>query len=114
MANKKIVKVKEIYLYTGLTDQAADCVECIKLLKSSNIPFILLNYNDQEDQHKLNFESLSTWTFGEEGSSYKKEFYQYPILIYDVCYDDWSIVKHADHGLNEIKKSNIFKLSKYI
>lgn len=103
----KLVKIKDVMLYTGLTNGAADCVEALKQLKEAGIKFALLSYNDQVEQHKANFEALSTWTFGAGDSTYQKVFTDYPIMTWDECYDDWSTQRHAAHGLTEIQQSSL-------
>jgi hypothetical protein len=99
----KLVKINEIYLYVGLTEHASDCFEAIKLLKAASINYTLLNYADQEDSHKANFEALSTWSFGAADSVYQKQFKQYPILTWKEYNDDWSSLHHAAQGIEEVK-----------
>lgn len=104
----KLVKITNVHLYVGLTDGAAECVEVLKLLRNSGIKYTLLNYSDQDQQHKANFEALSTWNFGSRETSYKKTFTDYPILVWQECYDDWSTVQHGAQGIKEISKSSLF------
>ncbi len=105
MSDKKIVKIKQAHLYIGLTDSAHDCQLAVELLKAANVNYTLLNYNNSEEQHKVNFDSLSTWTFGVD--NHKKIFTDYPILTWVECFDDWSSNVRAAHGLTEIKESDL-------
>lgn len=109
MSGPNLVKIKEVSLYVGYTEHAPECYKALKLLKDSGIKYTLLNYSDQEHQHKANFENLSTWNFGPKDSPYQKQFTSYPILIWEECFDDWSTHLHAAHGLKEISESMIFK-----
>ncbi len=111
-ATPQLVKIKEVILYTGLTEGAADCVRVLKLLKSEGIKYTLLNYSDQDHQHVENFNALGTWTFG-PGEGYKKVFTDYPILLWKECFDNWDIYQHAATGIDEISSVIEDKLIPY-
>jgi hypothetical protein len=103
----KLVKIKDIHLYVGFTESSADCYEALKLLREFGIKFNFLNFGDQDQHHEANFKALGTWSFGLNSQS--KQFNDYPILVWDEFYDDWSTCRCAAHGLSEIKESNVIK-----
>lgn len=103
----KLVKIKDVHLYTGFTESVGDCYIAMKLLRASGVQFNFLNFSDQDEHHKANFTALSTWNFGAD--AHKKEFTDYPILVWDECFDDWGVYRRAAHGLQEIKDSDVLK-----
>jgi len=105
MADKQLVKITGIRLYVGFTESSADCFKAIQWFKTNNIPYILMNYSDQEQQHKANFDALSTWDWGLEGI--KKQFTDYPFVTWEAKYDDWSTHNMCAHGLQELLDSEL-------
>jgi hypothetical protein len=109
----KIVKIKEVYLYIGLTDSIADSYAAKKLLDEKGIKYGLLSYNDPS-QHKSVFDSLNTWTWGDIKLNAQREFKDFPILHWKAFYDDYEQQVHNAVGLEEIKKSDLLKYAKLI
>lgn len=109
-----LAKIKDVTLYAGFTAGAGDCYKVLQLMKQAGVSVNFLNYSNLEDHHKANFEALSQWTFGNEDTTYgkglyNKEFTDFPILIWDECWSDFTIVRHAAHGLKEISKCAVLK-----
>jgi hypothetical protein len=105
MAN--IVKINKVNLYIGFTETAADSYAAMKLLDDAGIKFNKLVYND-DAAHAGVFAALTSWSFGKEGSNYRKEFKQFPILHWTEYHDDWDQVLHVADGLEEIKACTLF------
>lgn len=103
----KLVKIKDVHLYLGLTDTIADSYEAFKLLKASGVKFNLLNFNDQEAHHENNYAAISTWVLGRD--NHQKTIKDYPILTWDECWDDWTTTRRVAHGLQEVKDSDVLK-----
>lgn len=108
MAN--ILKIRNVYLYTAMCDNAQDCWEALKLLKENNIPFVQLNYQDDSNFFTENgtMTNLSTWKFSSDGiTSFKKSFTKFPILHWDVLTEDYEKYKNCAEGLDEIKTCDL-------
>lgn len=107
MSEKKIVKLKDIHLYVGFTEAAADCYMAIKALRAAGVKYTLLSYADLDEHHKANFQALSTWVLGQDG--HQKTVTDYPVLSWDECFDDWSTSRRLAVGLDEILDSDPLK-----
>lgn len=109
----KLVKIKDVHLYTSIRideETTAECEAVKKLLTDAGIPFNELWYNNPEKDEWVGvFEALGTWTWGYRGAKGQREFNKFPILHWTDCYDDWST--HVDHavGLSEIQESSLLK-----
>lgn len=103
----KLVKIKDVYVYTGNTAEKVECTKALFLLKQKGIEYNNLEYNDSTEQHEANFKALSTWNFGEAENHYQLKFSKYPIVTWVECYDDWSTVQHAVEGLKALKESSL-------
>jgi len=90
----------------GWTASAADTYAAMKLLDNAGVKYTKLSYTEEE-QYKANFDALSTWSFGAEENAYQKQFTDFPILVWEECYDDWNKWIHSAHGLEEIKASKV-------
>lgn len=98
-----IVGIKDVYLYTGLTETGGnDCAKAINWLNANNVTFKHLLYGDIA-QHDALFEALNTWGIG--------VFSDFPFVIYDEVHDDYSVVKQALIGLDAIESSNLAELT---
>lgn len=100
-----LVKIKNIHLYVGFTANAAECYSAISILKAKNIRYNLLNYSDQVDHHKVTFDAISTWNLGTD--NHKLTAKDFPILVWDECYSDWTTVRQAVQGLDDIEDSTV-------
>lgn len=101
-----LVKIKDVVLYTAITEHAGECYACKKLLRDSNIAFKELCYAD-ESTHQENFDALGTWAFGSDYRSVK--FTKFPIIHWTEFYDDWNRYVEVVDGLEQLKQSNLLK-----
>jgi len=67
-------KIDDVDLYVGLTAEAQACWNLKKFLLDNNIKFRVLSYND-DSQHSILFQGLSTWWDG-------VTFDKFPVLTY--------------------------------
>ena len=109
---KKLVKIKDVYLYTTTelnADTTAACNAARKLLTTANIKFNELWYNDSAVEHQPVLASLSTWYWGPEGSKKQRQMSAFPIVHWTECFDDWSAHQEHAHGVSELKSSTLLK-----
>jgi hypothetical protein len=104
MAN--LVRIEKVFLYMGWTANAADTYAAMKALDDAGIKYTKLCYNEPE-QHKANFDALSSWTFGDESAPYNKSVTDFPFLHWTEVYDDYNKYLYAAHGLDEVKASKL-------
>jgi len=104
MAN--LVKIKDVHLYVGLTENGHECYQAKKLLDAAGVKFNILNYTEEE-RHPEVFKSLSTWSWGHEQQ--KREISQFPLVHWLECYDDFNQVIHVAHGIDEIKNCSLLQ-----
>ena len=98
-----IVGITNIYLYSGPTSTGDDdSVAALQWMEDNNIDFTHLWYGDTE-QHETVFSALNTWGIG--------EFTEFPFVIYDEKHDDYTTVRQAIIGLDDITNSNLVELS---
>lgn len=105
MAN--LVRIEEVHLYMGWSDNVADTYAAKKLLDAANVKYVQLAYHD-ETQYQSIFDSLSTWTFGEGAATYQKVFKDFPFVHWVEVYDDYNKYIQCAYGLAEIKASKLF------
>ncbi len=105
MAN--IVKITEVTVYTGLTEDAGDCFACKKLLDQEGVKHNLLNYGHEPEVHAANFAALSTWTFGPDFKQHT--FTKFPIVTWKEFYDDYERWMEVAVSSEELKNSNVIK-----
>lgn len=96
----KLVRIKELYLYVGLTFSAQKCYELKKYLTDNKIPFTQLNYMD-EAAHPSVYESLNTWNWGPNGE--KRTFNDFPILTWMNCFDDFTLQAESATSIFEVQ-----------
>ena len=98
-----IVRIENIYLYTGLTPTGGnDSASATQWLDQNNIQYTHLWYGDPA-QHQSVFDAVNTWGIG--------TFSDFPFVIYDEVEDDGSKVQQALIGLSAITSSNLVELS---
>jgi hypothetical protein len=99
-----LVRITDIYLYTGLTSTGGNNSALAKQwMDDNNIVYTHLWYMDSV-QHADVFEAMNTWNLG--------TFSDFPFVIYDEIHDDSeTIVRQALIGLSEIQNSNLVELS---
>lgn len=100
-----IIKIKDIYLYTGFTANANDGYSAKVWMDQNNIQYTHMHYADSA-QHQSLFDALSTWSFGDAEIA----FSQFPFVIYDEVSDDYSITKRCLYGLEAITSSDLVNL----
>jgi len=99
-----LVKIQDVVLYVGLTENGAECFQAKKLLADNNIPHRVLSYFDPE-QHVHVFNSLNTWRWGENFE--QKTFTDFPIIHWKECYDDFSTKLFCVTSVAELNLSNL-------
>jgi hypothetical protein len=97
-----LVKIRNIHLYIGWTDSAADCYAAKKALDEAGVPYNLLHYQDAS-QRDAALEPLNTWLWGQEPNRHQKNIQEFPVLHYECCYDDWTTSLELSQGLAEIQ-----------
>jgi hypothetical protein len=112
MSEKKLVKIKDVHLYTAFNEDVADCYTASKLLKDAGVEFKFLNFADQVDHYTQTLDALSSWPLGVDG--HNKKCTNFPILVWDECFDDWSSYRRIAHGLSEIKVCDVLKKTKLL
>lgn len=106
MAN--LVRIRDVYIYTALNENAADCVEAVNLLKLNNIPFQNIFYGDTDSANAA-LEPLKTWNWSADGSSYStKESLSYPLVHWKNVFDDDTSCVNCAVGLTELQNSQLF------
>ena len=97
-----IVRIENIYLYTGLTPTGGnDSASAVQWLDENKIPYENLWYGDPA-QHSEVFSALNTWNIG--------TFSDFPFIIYDEIEDTATMTRQALIGLDAIKNSNLVEL----
>jgi len=111
MAN--LVKLNNVYLYTTIRAGDATTAACDgarTLLTNAGIKFQELWYNDEKvDERTPVLSSLSTWSWGSDGSKGRRQMTDFPIVHWTEYYDDWSQHLEHSHGLSELEGSNLLK-----
>lgn len=99
-----LVKIKDVYLYIGLTENGAECFNAKKVLADNNINHKVLSYNDIA-QHEGVFNALNTWRWGPD--SEQKTFTDFPIIHWTECYDDFTTQLHCVASVAELNLSKV-------
>lgn len=94
-----IIRVDQVYLYTGLSATGADQYAAWQWLKENGIDFTFMQYGEPET-HQGVFDSLNTW----DGAKDKK-LDQFPIVHYRVVDEDFTSQVVFLNGLDEIRGS---------
>jgi hypothetical protein len=97
-----IVGITNTYLYSGQTAEGNNSAAALQWMEDNNIDFTHLCYRDPE-QHETVFAALNSWGIG--------EFTEFPFVIYDEKHDDYTTVRQAIIGLDNIRNSNLVELS---
>jgi hypothetical protein len=106
MAN--IVKIKEIHLYAGFTENAAETYTVKRMLDDRKIPYTFLQYGGNEEEiHAGVYSSLNTWNFGRPEEIYKKTFTDFPIVTWKEYYDDYEVALHVVDSASDLMASPI-------
>lgn len=99
-----LVKIKDVYLYVGLTENGAECFNAKKVLADNNIEHKVLSYNDVE-QHESVFNALNTWRWGPDNE--QKTFTDFPIVHWMECYDDFTTKIFCVTSVAELNSSSL-------
>lgn len=100
-----IVGIKDVYLYSGLTETGgSDCAKAKKFLDDAGIEYQHLFYGDPA-QHEEVLSAITTWFPDRDPVE------DFPFVIYDEKHDDYTTVKKLLYGLAEITESNIVELA---
>lgn len=95
----QLAKIKEVYLYVALTEDAQACYEVKKFLLDNGIPFIQLSYMD-DGQAAEALQPLETWTWGPQEE--KRSFPRYPVVSWRCHFDDFSSYLESATSLSEL------------
>jgi hypothetical protein len=108
MSELKLIKIKNVTLYTAICEHAQDCWYCLSALKKTKIPFNQLHYDNDQLKDGL-YKSLSTWKFFDGKEYFQNEFNRLAIVHWESFYDDEEGPKvNIAVGLNELKESQLF------
>jgi len=110
-----IIKIDNIYLYSGILSesvdatinekkQSEDSLVAKKWFISNNIPFTLMNYADPK-QWPAAISPINTWFTN-------VIIEEFPFVIYDEIDENFVRTKRALLGLDEITNSNLIALLK--
>lgn len=99
-----LVKIKDVYLYVGLTENGAECYNMKKILADNNINFKLLAYYDDKQVPGV-FSALNTWGWGVD--RIPRKFTDFPIVHWMECYDDYSTAIHCVTSVDELNLSSL-------
>lgn len=101
-----LVKIDQVYLYTGATKNTDEQVALKKALDKAEVPYVELTYNDPL-QHNEVFAALNTWSWGERKES--RKFTDFPIVHWKEYYDTWHTMDFNVTSVSELKKSSLLK-----
>ena len=108
MSELKLIKIKNVTLYTAICEHAQDCWYCLSALRKTKIPFNQLNYNDDQLLEGV-YTPLSTWNYFDSEEYFQKEIDRLAIVHWESFYDDEEGPKvNIAVGLNELKESQLF------
>lgn len=111
--SKKLIKIKNVNLYTAICENAQDCWQCKEALTDKNIPFSHLNYDVLQLPDV--FKALSTWNFFDGTEYFKKKFDRLAIVHWESFYNDDEGPKiNVVVGIDELEKSQLFENIKLI
>jgi hypothetical protein len=99
-----ILKIDQIFLYTGLCAKGDDCWQAYQFLKEQGVDFSSLHYGDPI-QHQEVHASMSTWVW-HDGST--RTFQEFPYIHWREVDSDFNVVVKQAYGLEEIKKCSLF------
>ncbi|MGH7744917.1 MAG: hypothetical protein ACREQ5_08950 [Candidatus Dormibacteria bacterium] len=104
----KLVHIKDVYVYVAFTtpEASADCTRALTALRTLGIKFNVLSYSDHTEGQQATLSALNTWTFGED--AHQINCSDFPILVWDECFDDFQVYRCLAHGLKDIKASAVF------
>lgn len=100
-----LVKIKEVRLSVGLTENSAECYNLKKLLEDNNISYKLLTYFDDSQVPSV-YQAYNTWNWGVEKTT--KTFTDFPILVWTECYDDYEKYSCCITSSAEFNTSSLF------
>lgn len=103
MAN--LAKIKDICVYSAMTEHALECYEVKQLLIKNGVVFKDLYFGDI-NQHQETFNALSTWYWK---GNVKLTFKRFPIIHWENCYDDYSHDMEAANCLEDFLNSTLMK-----
>lgn len=104
-----IIKIKGIYLYTGLLGNGQDCIDAIKWMRENigREKFTHLSYNEP-DQYPELLSNIKSW-FGNDPAAV---FDSFPFVTYDEIDSEYNFTRRYIIGYENIKKSNLPQLIK--
>jgi len=101
-----LIKIKNVCLYVGMTDNVNDCLAFRDTLKDSNVAYrtsIIFYPVDQE----ATFNEVSNLVYGPDYVQH--EITSFPFVIWTEFYDDYERWFEYSGSLEDLKNSNLIK-----
>jgi hypothetical protein len=101
-----LIKIKDVCLYVGMTDNVNDCLAFRNILKDSNVSHrtsIILLPADIE----ATFNTVSNDLYGPDYMQHT--ITSFPFVIWTECYDDYERWLEYSGSLAELPNSNLIK-----
>lgn len=113
MSKLRLIKIKNVKLYTAICEDAQDCWDCKKALQDKGIPFGHLNYDESQLSDVM--KALSTWHYFDGKEIFQKTFDRLAIVHWESFYsDDEGPKLNVAVGIDELKDSQLFKNAKLV
>lgn len=107
------IQIREVRLYVGLTEDAAECYQAKKFLEKAGIPVELMLYID-ETAIKETLDAMSGWKWGEK-SDQDLSITRLPVLTWRVLYSEFKEpTNHAVVGLEAIRTCELLSQKQFI
>jgi hypothetical protein len=99
-----LIKIKNVCLYVGITDNTDDCITCKNILKDNNIPHTVQMCFDEKNQE---LSLMQSRVFGPNFTQH--EIKDFPFVIWTEFYDDYERFMEIALTLEELSNSNLVK-----
>ena len=106
-----LLKIKDVCLYVGMTDNVNDCLAFRNILKDSNVPYktsIIVFPADQE----ATFNAVSNFVYGPDYVQH--EITSFPFVIWTEFYDDYERFMEIALTVEQFKQSNVLKFKSLV
>ena len=104
-----LIKIKNVCLYVGITDNTDECITCHNILKDNNIPHAIQMCFDEKNQ-ELNF--IQYRVFGPDFTQH--EIKDFPFVIWTEFYDDYERFMEIALTVEQFKQSNVLKFKSLV
>ncbi len=104
-----IIKIKGIFLYTGICANGQECLDALKWMRENigRDNFTHLSYNEP-DQYPELFGNIKSWF----GSDPEATFETFPFVTYDEIDSEFNFTRRYIIGYENIKNSTLPQLIK--